>query len=48
MVQQKGCINRQSELLHNAIEFYKNAQTDDLETYASKPSKYKNVFKESA
>lgn len=48
MVQQKGCINRQSELLHNAIEFYKNAQKDDLETYATKPSKYKNVFKESA
>jgi tetratricopeptide (TPR) repeat protein len=47
MVQQKGCINRQSELLHNAIEFYKHTQKEDLETYAIKPSKYKDVFKES-
>lgn len=46
MVQQKGCINRQSELLHNAIEFYKHTQKDDLETYATKPSKYKDVFKQ--
>lgn len=45
MVQQKGCINRQSELLHNAIEFYKHMQKDDLDTYCTKASKYATVFK---
>lgn len=47
MVQQKGCLNRQSELLHNAIEFFKNMQTGDIEKFSVEPSKYKHVFKES-
>jgi len=45
MIDMKGCINRQSELVHNAVEFYKNMQKDDLDMYCTKSSKYKEVFK---
>jgi hypothetical protein len=47
MVLQKGCLTRQSEMLHNAIEFYKHYQTEEVEGYLEKSSKYKGIFKPS-
>jgi GR25 family glycosyltransferase involved in LPS biosynthesis len=45
MVLQKGCLTRQSELLHNAIEFYKHHQADEITRFLEKPSKYKEEYK---
>jgi GR25 family glycosyltransferase involved in LPS biosynthesis len=43
MHRQGGFLSRGSEMIHNAIEFYKQCQKEELATIQSKPSKYKEV-----
>lgn len=47
MIANKGFLSRQSEMLHNAIEFYKHYQKEDLGDLTTRPSKYQNAFKPS-
>ena len=44
MIAQKGYLSRQSELLHNAIEFYKHYQKEELTGLLSRASKYQDAF----
>jgi len=45
MISQKGFLSRQSELLHNAIEFYKHYQKEEMKDLSTRCSKYQDVFK---
>lgn len=41
MTSQKGFLSRGSELLHNAIEFYKHYQKEDVESAKTKPPRHR-------
>lgn len=44
MIAQKGYLSRASEMLHNAIEFYKHYQKEEVAEFTARSSKYKDTF----